>query len=220
MVIRSALIGCFVLVPFIALGQEVDNAEEPVPMSPETHGPGTEQVGSSYDPKRPKVGYKVSRRKGAMIGLDPGFSLLLRDGQTPLNVRIHLRIGYCVTDWFQVSADLRYDILVTLKHAANFQTTDGRLGPALNFFLVKGWFLRPSALINLGEPISASVGTQTGYEFMHDKFTAMGFALGADYEFPVEKPVNEQTPMWIFAITFYLTAYDLGTRFGRDPGAP
>jgi hypothetical protein len=155
-----------------------------------------------------------------LIGLDPGLALMLQNQETPLYARLHLRLGYCVTDWFQLTGDMRYDLLVTGVHLRGFASSIRRFGVAGNFFALEGWFLKPSALFNIGEAIYFSPSLQSGYEFMLSRFAALGFALSGAYEVPIKYVDGEASPAWVFGVTLYLTAYDLLTRRGRDPGAP
>ncbi len=160
------------------------------------------------------------RRRGWWIGIDPGLVLLWSDENAPLYARIPLRLGYCITDWFHLGADFRYDILVTIERENGVPSSQRRFGLGATFFLVDGWFARPSGLLNISETIFISAGLQTGYEFRFDKFAGIGFAVSTDYEHPVREPFGEESPAWVFGVALYLTAYDLGERLGRDEGAP
>jgi hypothetical protein len=151
------------------------------------------------------------RRQGVFMGLDPGLALRLEGDLTPLYARLDLRIGGCVTPWFHLGADWRGDLAVT--QVPRTPETRHEIGPVASFFLVEGWFARVFVHLAGVEPVSITAGGQTGYEFSMGRFSAIGFFLGAD----VDLPVNGQPPIaYSFSAGLYLTAYDLGSRRGRE----
>ncbi len=154
---------------------------------------------------------KHVRRKGAFMGLDPGLALRFDETGTPLYARLDLRIGGCLTPRLALGADWRMDLLVTGENAAWPKRHE--IGPVLTFFLVKGWFFRTFAHIAGFDPFFCTVGVQSGYEFSMGKFSAVGLVFGGDVDIPF---TGEPPTGYSVSAALYLTAYDLGTRRGRE----
>jgi hypothetical protein len=164
-------------------------------------------IGAAGDPdRRPAVG-----RRGAFMGLDPGLALRVEDGVTPLYARLDLRVGGCLDPRFQLGLDWRMDLLVTVEEGAMQKRHE--LGPVATVFLVRGWFARIFAHVGGFDPFLTTVGGQTGYEFSAGRFSAVGFALCGDADIRYD---GEPPPGYSFSLALYLTAYDLGTRRGRE----
>ncbi len=153
------------------------------------------------------------KRRGAFMGLDPGLSLRVDETGTPLYARLDLRLGGCFNSRVQLGADWRMELLVTGEDRA-FQKRH-EVGPVLTVFLIEGWFARVYAHVGAFKPFLVTGGAQTGYEFSMGKFSAIGFALGGDVDVRFD---GEPPPGYSFSLVLYLTAYDLGTRRGRNKG--
>lgn len=151
-------------------------------------------------------------REGVTMGLDPGLALRVDATGSPLYARLDLRIAGCLTRWLQLGGDVRADILTTITRGA-FQRRY-EVGPVATFFVVRGWFVRTFVHLAEFHPVTITAGGQTGYEFSWDRFTAIGFALGADADIPLD---GSPIPATSFSLSIYLSAYDLATRSGRDP---
>lgn len=151
------------------------------------------------------------RRQGMFMGLDPGLSLRMEQAASPLYARLHLRLGGCLTDRFHLGADWRMDQIVT--EMSGVPEKRHEIGPVATFFMIEGWFARVFVHLAGIEPWLLTAGGQTGYEFSFNRFGAIGFALGAD----TDLPVDGQPPIaYSFSLSIYLTAYDLGSRRGRE----
>jgi len=152
-------------------------------------------------------------REGVTMGLDPGLALRVDASGMPIYARLDLRIAGCLTRWLQLGGDLRGDVLATITRGADQRRYE--IGPVAAFFIAGGWFARLFVHFAGVEPVSFTAGGQTGYEFSWDRFTALGFAIGGDADVPVD---GSPLLAYSFSLSFYLSAYALGTRSGRDPG--
>lgn len=152
-------------------------------------------------------------RRGAVIGLDPGLVVRVDETGTPIYLRLDLRIAACLTPWLQLGGDLRGDIISTITPGAAPKRHE--IGPVAAFFLVRGLFTRIFVHVADFDPVTFIAGGQLGYEFSMDRFSAMGVALGADTDVPVN---GSPFPAYSFNLSLYFSAYDLGMRRGRDPG--
>lgn len=144
------------------------------------------------------------------MGLDPGLALRFNEYGTPMYARLNLRLGGCVNQRVQIGADWRMDILVT--GAPEAPLTRHEIGPVATFYLHKGWFLRPFAHIGSVKPFILSVGTSIGYEWSMGRFSGVGIAVGGDTDIRFDGPPDGYSVFF----SIYLTAYDLGTRRGRN----
>jgi len=153
------------------------------------------------------------RRRGAVMGLDPGLALRMEESLLPLYARMDLRIGGCIRPWFQLGGDIRGDLLVTMTRGASKRRYE--IGPVATFFLLRGWFARAFVHFAGVEPVSITAGGQTGYEFSTGKFTSVGFYAGADAQIPFD---GRPPLAYDFSAGFYFSAYDLAQRRGRDSG--
>jgi hypothetical protein len=152
-------------------------------------------------------------REGLAMGLDPGLALRFDASGTPLYARLDLRIAGCLTRWLQMGGDVRGDILTTITPSAAQKRFE--IGPVATFFIARGWFARFFVHFAGIDPIAFTAGGQTGYEFSWNEFSAVGVALGGDADIPVD---GEPLQGYSFSASLYFSAYDLGTRAGRDPG--
>lgn len=150
-------------------------------------------------------------RKGVFMGLDPGFAMRIEDNRLPVYARLDLRVGGCLTPRVHLGMDWRMDILAgNGAHAVEKRQT---IGPVLTVFLLRGWFARPYVHLGGAFPFYASLGLQSGYEFSWGRFAAAGIAVGGDADIPFDG----QPPLgYTTFLSVYLSAYDLGTRRGRD----
>jgi hypothetical protein len=153
------------------------------------------------------------RRQGVFLGMDPGLSLRFDESGVPIYARLDFRVGGCLSPRVHLGADWRADLLV--GGVAGAPPSRHEIGPVIAFFLVEGWFVRAFAHVARVNPFTAVLGGQSGYEWTMDRFTAIGFALGGDAEFATE---GHPLAAWSISAGFYLSAYDLGTRSGRDEG--
>jgi hypothetical protein len=145
------------------------------------------------------------------MGLDPGLSLRMEQEASPLYARLHLRLGGCITDAFHLGVDWRMDHIMTQMEGVPEKRHE--VGPVATFFMIRGWFARTFVHLAGIEPWLLTAGGQTGYEFSFNRYGAIGFALGAD----TDVPVDGQPPIaYSFSLAIYLTAYDLGSRRGRE----
>jgi hypothetical protein len=152
-------------------------------------------------------------REGVTMGLDPGLALRFDASGAPLYARLDLRIAGCLTRWLQIGGDLRADVLATITRGADQRRYE--IGPVAGFFIARGWFARFFVHLAGVDPVSITAGGQTGYELSWDRFSAIGIALGADADVPVD---GSPLLAYSFSASFYFSAYALGTRSGRDPG--
>ena len=147
------------------------------------------------------------------MGLDPGLSVRVDETGTPVYLRLDLRLGGCITPRVQLGADWRMDLLAGGGSGANEKRHT--IGPVLTFFMIQGWFIRTYVHLGGINPFYMTAGAQSGYEFSVGRFGAMGLALGGDTDILF----NGQPPLgYSFSFLFYLTAYDLGSRRGRERG--
>jgi hypothetical protein len=153
------------------------------------------------------------RRQGVFLGMDPGLALRFDESGVPIYARLDLRVGGCLTPRVHLGADWRGDLLV--GGVAGAPPSRHEIGPVIAFFLVEGWFVRAFAHVARVGPFTAVAGGQTGYEWTLDRFSAVGFAAGGDAELAAE---GQPLAAWSVSAGFYLSAYDLGTRSGRDEG--
>ncbi len=166
----------------------------------------TATIGDDSDNPKPNV-----RRRGAFMGMDPGLAFRFDETGTPLYARLDIRIGGCFSPRVQLGADLRMDLLVSGEDGAWDKRQE--LGPVLAIFLLKGWFVRMFVHIAAFDPFAITAGGQTGYEFSIGKFSAIGLAVGGD----VDTTFDGASPYgYSIAAVLYLSAYDLGTRRGRE----
>lgn len=152
-------------------------------------------------------------REGVTMGLDPGLALRFDASGAPLYARLDLRIGGCLTRWFQLGGDVRADLLATITRGAAQKRYE--IGPVATFFVARGWFARFFVHLAGIDPVSLTGGGQTGYEFSWDKFSAIGLAVGGDADVPLN---GDPLLGYSFSASLYFSAYNLGTRSGRDPG--
>jgi hypothetical protein len=158
--------------------------------------------GTTHDERSAQV-----LRRGILMGLDPGISQRLDETGMPLYARLDLRVGGCITPRLQLGMDWRMDLL--LGGGDNPIERRHQIGPVLTFFIYRGWFTRAFGHLGGYNPWFATAGAQTGYEFPTGRFTAIGFALGADADIPLDGNVPTG---YAFSALLYLTAYELGTR--------
>ncbi len=152
-------------------------------------------------------------RRGVFMGLDPGLSVRVDETGTPVYLRLDLRLGGCITPRIQLGVDWRMDLLAGGGSSAPEKRHT--IGPVLTLFLIRGWFVRTYVHLGNINPFYITAGAQTGYEFSAGRFGAIGLALGGDADIPF----NGEPPLgYSLSAVFYLTAYDLGSRRGREKG--
>lgn len=152
-------------------------------------------------------------RRGVYMGMDPGLVGRFEPDGMPVYFRLNLRIGGCISSRLLLGADWRMDLLA--GGGQNPPEKRHTIGPVLSLFLVQGWFVRGSLHVGGIQPFLFNLGAQTGYEFSFGRYGAVGFAFGSSVDIPVdgELPRNVAVSGLLF-----LSAYDLGTRRGREPG--
>ena len=151
------------------------------------------------------------RRQGMFMGMDPGVALRVEPLGQPVYARLDIRLGGCITDRFHLGVDWRGDQIVNQVDGVPEKRHE--IGPVATFFMIEGWFARIFVHLAGIEPVVFTGGGQTGYEWSFNRYGAIGFALGAD----TDVPVDGQPPIaYSFSLSVYLTAYDLGSRRGRE----
>lgn len=160
---------------------------------------------SSNPSKQPLV------RKGAVMGLDPGIAVRFDDFGVPVFARLTVRVGGCINRRIQLGGDLRMDIWAGGDRVA--QQHQYELGPVVTFFLVKGWFFRIFAHVGEITPFVLTSGLATGYEWGMGRFSGAGIMVGGDTDIRFDGHAPEGYSVFF---SFYLSAYDLGTRRGRN----
>ncbi|MBN2714649.1 MAG: hypothetical protein JXX14_02265 [Deltaproteobacteria bacterium] len=158
-----------------------------------------------------KVSEQPVARKGVFMGLDPGVAMRFNDFGKPVFARLTLRIGGCINRRIQLGADWRMDIWAGGDRVAQQNTHE--IGPVATFFLVRGWFARVYTHIGAIDPFTLTNGSATGYEWSMGRFSGGGILIGGDSNIRFDGHAPDAYS--IFA-SFYLTAYDLGTRRGRN----
>jgi hypothetical protein len=150
-------------------------------------------------------------RKGVLMGLDPGVAVRFNEDGRPVFARLTLRIGGCFNRRIQLGADWRMDVWAGGDRVARQNRHE--VGPVATFFLIRGWFLRAYTHVGTIDPFVMTTGLATGYEWSMGRFGGGGIVLGGDSG--VRFDGNAPDGYSIFG-SFYLTAYDLGTRRGRN----
>ena len=151
------------------------------------------------------------KRTGVLMGLDPGVVLRFNESGEPIFVRLSLRVGGCFTSRIQLGMDWRMDIWAGGDIVSN--QTQHEIGPVATFFLIRGWFVRSYVHIGAIHPFVLTSGVATGYEWSMGRFSGGGIQLGGDADIRVDGHAPDG---YALLFGFYLTAYDLATRRGRN----
>jgi hypothetical protein len=154
---------------------------------------------------------KPLRRQGAVMGLDPGLVLRSESDELKVFARLNLRLAGCITPKVQMGADWRMEIFVGGE--GGVVPNRHEIGPVLTVFALKGWFFRFYSHLGAFEPFRVTVGAGTGYEWELGRFSGMGLSVGGDVDVLFN---GDPPPAQAFFVTWYLSAYDLGARRGRN----